>query len=203
MTQITGKLYQMYNKETGANKERRFPITVIEGVLGLSSYLQNQFSSLADIYMPIGGIYQSQTGQEFVYRATPNTIKAKSFTLDRIQGKSLAWNQLVNHINPIVSGDTAHLSCTREPDGQYKLVLTETVNALTDITFCNTINDFYIANHKYCININSDSNLSQYLGYNNILIILLIFKFNSSFFVSLNSIKSKLINFSNMFSIFI
>lgn len=85
----------------------------------------------------------------------------------KIKGKTLAWNQMVNHINPIVSGDTAHLSCTREPDGRYKLVLTESVNALTDITFCNTINDFYIANHKYCININSDSNLSQYLGYNN------------------------------------
>ena len=104
------------------------------------------------------------TEQEFTFRKSGGDGGAY---YRKIKGKTLAWNQLVNHINPIVSGDTAHLSCTREPDGQYKLVLTETVNALTDITFCNTINDFYIANHKYCININSDSNLSQYLGYNN------------------------------------
>lgn len=96
MTEITGKIYQMKN---AAGTENRFPRTVIEGVLGLSSYLQNQFSSLADIYMPIGGIYQSKTGQEFVYRAAPNTIKAKSFTLDRIRGKSLGWNQLVEDVN--------------------------------------------------------------------------------------------------------
>ena len=94
-TPIQGKIFPMYNKETGANRERRFPITVMEAVLGLSSYLQNQFSALADIYMPIDGISEAFTNQEFVYRKSPNTIKAKSLTLDRIKGKTLAWNQMV------------------------------------------------------------------------------------------------------------
>lgn len=97
----------MYNKETGANRERRFPITVMEAVLGLPSYLQNQFSALADIYMPIEGISEAFTGQEFVYRKSPNTIKAKSLTLDRIKGKTIAWNQLVTGTytgTPIVNG---------------------------------------------------------------------------------------------------
>ena len=92
MTNITGKIYQMQN---AAGTENRFPRTVMEAVLGLNSYLQNQFSALADIYMPIEGISEAFTGQEFVYRKSPNTIKAKSLTLDRIKGKTLAWNQQV------------------------------------------------------------------------------------------------------------
>jgi len=93
MTNITGKIYQMKNAD---GTENRFPRTVIEAVLGLSSYLQDQFSSLADIYMPIEGIYEALTGQEFVFRKSPNTIKAKSLTIDRIKGKTIAWNQLVS-----------------------------------------------------------------------------------------------------------
>lgn len=82
-----------------AGTENRFPYTVMEAVLGLNSYLQDQFSALADIYMPIEGITESKTGQEFVYRKSPATIKAKSLTLDRIYGKTLAWNSLVQNGN--------------------------------------------------------------------------------------------------------
>lgn len=99
MTNITGKIYQQTNGKKGAELENRFPRTVIEAVLGLNSYLQNQFSALADIYMPIEGISEAFTGQEFVYRKSPNTIKAKSITLDRIKGKTLAWNQLMQNSN--------------------------------------------------------------------------------------------------------
>lgn len=80
-----------------AGTENRFPRTVMEAVLGLNSYLQNQFSSLADIYMPIEGIHESKLSQEFIYRVTPNTIKANTLTLDRIKGKTLVWNQLVQN----------------------------------------------------------------------------------------------------------
>lgn len=46
------------------------------------------------------------TEQEFVYRACPSTIKAKSLTLDRIYGKTLAWNQLCStvHNSGVLSG---------------------------------------------------------------------------------------------------
>lgn len=85
--------------KNAAGTENRFPYTVMEAVLGLNTYLQDQFSALADIYMPIEGITESKTGQEFVYRKSPATIKAKSLTLDRIYGKTLAWNQLVQNGN--------------------------------------------------------------------------------------------------------
>ena len=99
MTQITGKIYQMTNGKTGAALENRFPRTVMEAVLGLNTYLQQQFSALADIYMPIEGISEALTDQEFVFRKSPNTIKAKSLTLDRIKGRTLSWNQLVQNGN--------------------------------------------------------------------------------------------------------
>lgn len=99
MTQITGKIYQMTNGKTGTALENRFPRTVMEAVLGLNSYLQQQFSSMADIYMPIEGITESLTGQEFVFRKSPASVPAKSITLDRIKGKTLAWNQLVQNGN--------------------------------------------------------------------------------------------------------
>ena len=98
---ITGKIYPVWN---ATKTERRFPQTVIEAVLGLPTYLQDQFSALADIYMPIEGITESKTGQEFVYRKSPATIKAKSLTLDRIYGKTLAWNQLIQY------GDSVSIS---------------------------------------------------------------------------------------------
>jgi hypothetical protein len=96
MTQITGKIYQQTN---AAGTENRFPRTVMEAVLGLNSHLQQQFGALAGIYMPIEGISESKPNQEFVFRKTPNTIKAKALTLDKIKGKTLAWNQLVRNGN--------------------------------------------------------------------------------------------------------
>lgn len=49
MSTITGKIYQQMN---AAGTENRFPRTVVEAVLGLSSYLQGQFSSLSNLYVP-------------------------------------------------------------------------------------------------------------------------------------------------------
>ena len=52
MSTITGKIYQQMN---AAGTENRFPRTVVEAVLGLSSYLQQQFSSLSSIYLSLSG----------------------------------------------------------------------------------------------------------------------------------------------------
>lgn len=70
MTQITGKIYQMTN---AAGTENRFPRTVIEAVFGLSTYLQDQFSALANIYMPIN--YVS-------YNATTRVLTVGGSTVD-------------------------------------------------------------------------------------------------------------------------
>lgn len=123
MTNITGKIYQMQN---AAGTENRFPRTVMEAVLGLNSYLQDQFGSLADIYMPIEGISEAFTGQEFVYRKSPNTIKAKSLTLDRIKGKTLVWNQLVAIPTSSQSRTIGGITITDNRDGSYTLSGTAT-----------------------------------------------------------------------------
>ena len=62
---ITGKIFTLKDPTGTYN---RFPRTVMEAVYGLNTYLQNQFSALADIYMPIEGITESKPLQEFVYR---------------------------------------------------------------------------------------------------------------------------------------
>ena len=104
---ITGKIFTLKDPTGTYN---RFPRTVMEAVYGLNTYLQNQFSSLADIYMPIEGISESKTGQEFVYRKSAATIKAKSLTLDRIYGKTLAWNNIESGSS---SGTCTYDSTTR------------------------------------------------------------------------------------------
>lgn len=57
-TPISGNIYQLTN---AAETENRFPITVIEAVLGLSSYLQQQFSNLSTLYMGINDVALSGT----------------------------------------------------------------------------------------------------------------------------------------------
>lgn len=136
MTNITGKIYQMQN---AAGTENRFPRTVMEAVLGLNSYLQDQFSALADIYMPIEGISEVFTGQEFVYRKSPNTIKAKSLTLDRIKGKSLAWNQLVASPNGENNRDYTPKDCT---------IIYNATNKESTIAISGTPNDMWIRPKK-------------------------------------------------------
>lgn len=56
--QISGTIYQMYD---ASGNNRRFPVTVVDGVLGLASYLQEQFSSLANLYMGINDVTLSGT----------------------------------------------------------------------------------------------------------------------------------------------
>lgn len=114
MTQITGKIYQQTN---AAGTENRFPRTVMEAVLGLNSHLQAQFGALADIYMPIEGISENKPNQEFVFRKTPNTIKAKALTLDKIKGKTLAWNQLATSFSYSGGG----IEVTTQSNGRYKI----------------------------------------------------------------------------------
>lgn len=155
MSDITGTIFPMYDK-TG--NYRRFPETVIEAVLGLPSYLQTQFSSLANIYMPIEGIHEAKTGQEFVYRATPNTIKANLLNLDKIYGKSLGWNQLVRFT-----------SC-----GQSGVSYDSTNNTIniTNVTagyfqFERDSDTYLISGHKYLVLVNvieSASTLRLFIG---------------------------------------
>lgn len=176
MTQITGKIFPMYDK-TGQN--RRFPETVIEAVLGLSSYLQNRFSSLADIYMPIGGIYQSKTGQEFVYRATPNTIKAKSFTLDRIQGRTDAWNQLVRNGDFEDGTGWSADGCTATFTNNEATITNVGVNGAS----CKRTDINFVAGHKYYIGCDAKSGdlTSNYI---------MLFDGTNSVYLTLTSIAS-------------
>jgi len=150
MTQITGKIYQMTNGKTGANLENRFPRTVMEAVLGLNSYLQDQFSALADIYMPIEGISEAFTGQGFVYRKSPNTIKAKSLTLDRIKGKTLAWNQLAK-LNTESSYTDRGITFTKNNDGGVTISGTPSVTGviITYATFPPTSSTHKLAIREY------------------------------------------------------
>ena len=111
----------MTNGKTGAALVNRYPRTVMEAVLGLNSYLQNQFSALADIYMPIEGITESKPLQEFVYRLCPSSIKAKSVSLDRIYGKTLAWNQQFAHTYHADTQDG--ISCEVNNDGSLRVPL--------------------------------------------------------------------------------
>ena len=146
MTQISGKIYQMTNGKTGAALENRFPRTVMEAVYGLNTYLQNQFGALADIYMPIEGITESKPLQEFVYRACPSSIKAKSVTLDRIYGKTLAWNQLIPIPNSSASDSKNGITLTDNRDGSYTLNGTAEAS-----TFFNVVTGVPIpsVSHKY------------------------------------------------------
>ena len=137
----------MTNGKTGAALVNRYPRTVMEAVLGLNSYLQNQFSALADIYMPIEGITESKPLQEFVYRLCPSSIKAKSVSLDRIYGKTLAWNQQFAHTYHADTQDG--ISCEVNNDGSLRFHGTSTssgdfVNYYLDMTTVGII-----AGHKY------------------------------------------------------
>lgn len=102
-----------------AGTENRFPRTVIEAVYGLSSYLQTQFSNLADIYMPIEGITEVKTNQEFIYRKSPQTIKSKALTIDRVKGKSVVWNQLIAIPSTDISMTENGVTFTDNRDGTY------------------------------------------------------------------------------------
>ena len=132
---IYGKQYQLYDKLNATGGHKRFPITTIDSILGLSSYLHTQFSSLANIYMPIEGIHEAKTSQEFVYRATPNTIKANLLNVDRIKGCTRTWNQLA---------DTTHLTATG--DAGY------TKFPCTDI--------YVVSGHKYLLKISKWTNIN-------------------------------------------
>ena len=114
---ITGKIFQLKDP---SNSYNRFPRTVMEAVYGLNTYLQNQFSALSDIYMPIEGITESKPLQEFVYRACPSSIKAKSVSLDRIYGKTLAWNQLIQDSTPAQNTQMYGVQFTVNSDGTIK-----------------------------------------------------------------------------------
>lgn len=77
-----------------ASTKPSYNFSEIEGTVA-DSQLPDTISS--DITGTAMGLKTEKlTGQEFVYRACPSTIKAKSLTLDRIYGKTLVWNQIVN-----------------------------------------------------------------------------------------------------------
>lgn len=136
---ITGKIFTLKDPTGTYN---RFPRTVMEAVYGLNTYLQNQFSALADIYMPIDGITESKPLQEFVYRLCPSSIKAKSVSLDRIYGKTLAWNQ--KYLNSRASG-TAFADITFQRVDNYSFYYTGTASDTNNITQ----QENTISGHKY------------------------------------------------------
>ena len=67
--------------------------TVREG----SSYPVSGGAVYDAIQFTIGGITESKTEQEFTFRKSPMTIKGNTLSLDRIKGKTLVWNQLVEN----------------------------------------------------------------------------------------------------------
>lgn len=148
--------------KNAAGTENRFPRTVIEAVYGLSSYLQQQFASLADIYMPIEGISEALTGQEFVYRISPNTIKAKSLTLDKILGKTLAWNQLC----PSLTSPFSHRQVTYTPNSDGSITINGTATGGTSECYFITNNYFASFGHKVLFLIKGNTN-TEYLAYGN------------------------------------
>ena len=155
-----------------AKTVNRFPRTVVEAVLGLSSYLQGQFASLADIYMPIEGITEKKTNQEFVYRQTSNTIKAKELTLDRIKGKTLAWNQLIK--NGDFSDGTNNWSVYNESAATISVsggILTQSIASGTSYAnyeyALNQYNVFKVQNHRYLLTFvaKADTSLKLYIEF--------------------------------------
>jgi len=145
MTNITGKIYQETNDD---GTENRFPKTVVPAVIGLSQYLQDQFNTLSDLYMPKEGESESKTGQEITYRKSPKTIKAKTLTIDRIKGKTLAWNQQVRNYD-----SWAPVSGTKSISNG---ILTYTVSSAVGgsgqyVGDMGSISN--IANHKYYIRV--------------------------------------------------
>lgn len=103
------------------------------------------------------------TEQEFTFRKSGGDGGAY---YRKIKGKTLAWNQLVNQFAiPVISGDSAHLTATKEVDGRIKIVLSAPVSRLTQITFANPITAFYKAEHRYFLSLRQSDNLTPYLTY--------------------------------------
>ena len=153
MTNITGKIYQETNDD---GTENRFPKTVVPAVIGLSQYLQDQFNTLSDLYMPKEGESESKTGQEITYRKSEATINAKTVTIDRIYGKTLVWNQRAN--------------CTSGLTARYGSVTSRSVNgfvgsspASSEDKFFLIGSAFYDNTHKYYLGFDYKSNLAYTL----------------------------------------
>ena len=72
----------------------------VYGLGGYNGTNPSQSESLKDVVDNLAkDIRESKPDQEFVYRKSPNTINAESMTLDGINGKTLAWNQVIDLAN--------------------------------------------------------------------------------------------------------
>lgn len=144
MTNITGKIYQQTNDD---GTENRFPKTVVPAVIGLSQYLQDQFNTLSDLYMPKEGESESKTGQEITYRKSEATINAKTVTINRIYGKTLVWNQLIVEKS---AGTTTTNGVTVVGDGHgCYTISTDSGGATADYNL--TFTPTWIQGHKYLL----------------------------------------------------
>ena len=95
----------------------------VKDIGGYDGTNPSQSQSLKDVIENCAkDINEPKPDQEFVFRKTPNTIKAKALTLDKIKGKTLAWNQLAESVSlydvtygtkSVVSTDEVYLT----PDG--------------------------------------------------------------------------------------
>lgn len=108
------------------------------------------------------------TEQKFNFRrAGGGVIEDGVAVIDKVKGNSVVWNQMVNYIAPQVSGDTANLTCTREADGRYKIVLSAQVTTLSNIVFAPIVSTGVRAGHKYMSKYGESDNLTPHIGYSN------------------------------------
>ena len=143
MTNITGKIYQETNDD---GTENRFPKTVVPAVIGLSQYLQDQFNTLSDLYMPKEGESEKLENQEITYRKSEATINAKTVTIDRIYGKTLVWNQLIS------MSSLSTNSCSKTTNSDRTITATPSGTG-TYALFDNAASNYMLncPNHKYYI----------------------------------------------------
>ena len=108
------------------------------------------------------------TEQEFNFRQSGGgVIEDGVAVIDKVKGNSVVWNQMVNHVAPQVSGDTANLTCTKEADGRYKIVLSAQVTELSYIVFAPIVSTGVRAGHKYMSKYGESDNLAPHIGYSN------------------------------------
>ena len=136
---------------------------ILAGYAKIDGYYQSLTAGTAENLVGRGSVPAS-----FLRRTTGGTadIGTGSAKITKLMGNSIVWNQLINYAEPQIDGDTTNLTCTRESDGRYKVVLSAPVTELTRITFTPIVSNGVIAGHTYMRKMGASDNLKTYLGYN-------------------------------------
>ena len=90
---------------------------------------------------------ESKPNQEFIFRSSPKTIDTDSMRLDRIKGKTLVWNQLLQ-IPTFQTQTINDLTITNNGDGS--ITLSGTPTARVELSLGVSVN--VISGHKYLVN---------------------------------------------------